>query len=117
MFNCTRVETRSIMQGKASGVTRRYPQGGCPHQTGSQLVFTTEFQSRDGRSVPFATATIISVRPSTIGELARDNVIVAKDGFSTGPEWKGHLNQMYRGVSDGDSVHHISFRIDEMEKI
>ncbi len=116
MFNCTRVETRSIMEGKASGVTRRYP-GGCPHQMGSQLVFVSEFQSRDSVPVPFATATIVSVRPSTIGELARDNMIVEKDGFSTGPEWKGHLNQMYRGVSDGDSVHHISFRIDDMEKV
>ncbi len=117
MFNCTRVETQRIMEGKASGVTRRYPQGECPHRIGSQLVFVTEHASRDSRPTPFATATIVSVRPSTIGALSRDEMTVEKDGFSTGPEWKGHLNQLYRGVSDNDSVYHISFRIDEMNKL
>ncbi len=116
MFACTRVETQRIMDGTATGVTRRYAAGECPHKPGSQLVFTTEFMARNGHPVAFATATIVSVRPSTIGELSRDKMTVMKDGFSTGPEWKGHLNQFYRGVKDDDSVCHISFRIDEMSK-
>lgn len=117
MFACTRVETQRIMDGSATGVTRRYEVGACPHMVGSQLVFTTEFlPSGDGRPLAFATATITSVRPSTIRELARDKMAVMKDGFSTGPEWKGHLNQFYRGVKDDDSVYHVSFKIDEMSK-
>lgn len=116
MFACTRVETQRIMNGAATGVTRRYEAGQCPHKTGSQLVFTTEYMSGDGVPATFATATIVSVRPSTVGELARDKMTVMKDGFSTGPEWKGHLNQLYRGIKDDDTVCHVSFRIDEMSK-
>jgi hypothetical protein len=106
------------MEGKACGVVRKCLEGKCPHKAGSKIVFTTKFLPwMDGdQSVPFAKATVVSVRPGTVGGFRRDRMLAGQDGFANGEVWHGHLNQFYGGICNSDSVYHITFRIDEIDK-
>lgn len=120
MFSCTRSETRFIVEGKTAGAVRRYPKGECPHRAGSQIVFTSKFlpwTPDDGKPVPFARGTIVSARPGTVGSFRKDNRLAEHDGFANGAVWHGHLCQLYNGIKDDESVYHISFRIDEVDKV
>jgi len=118
MFSCTRTETKLIMEEKAAGIVRRYPKGECPYKVGDEIAFTSRFipWMRDDKSVPFAKATITSLRPGTVDQFRKDNKMAEHDGFANGNTWHGHLNQFYRGIKDGESVYHISFRLTEVDK-
>jgi len=121
MFPCTRNETRLIMEDKACGVVRPYPDGACPHRVGSELVFTSKFLPWMGdsdQSVPFAKATIVSVRPGTIGAFRKDDQLAERDGFANGEVWLGHLRQIpgYEDIGDDVSAYHITFRLIEVDK-
>ena len=88
------------MEGKASGLTRKY-HGQCPHQVRGELILTSRFLELDEeRPIPFAKATIISVRPGTVGEFRRNNVQAQKDGYDNGNHWLGNMSMMYRGLKD-----------------
>ena len=93
MFSCTKTEARRIAEGKAVGVTRRYEHGDCPHKVGNDIVFTGNFfRGYEGQQVPFARGKIVSVRPGTVGQFRNDEMLAYQDGFSTSPEWHGHIN-------------------------
>lgn len=119
MFSCTRTETRLIINGKSCGVVRRYD-GKCPHKAGSEIVFTSKFlpwlAQDDERSIPFAKGIVVSVRPGTVGGFRKDNTMAERDGFSNGAVWHGHLNQHYRGIGDDVPVHHVTFKLEEVDK-
>lgn len=115
MFACSRFETGVIMNGKACGVIRRYDS--CPYSIGDQIVFTSKFLDNE-RNIPFAKATIVSIRPGTLRELSRDDRIVEYDGYSNGTVLEGYLSKFYGGTLNSDSkVYHLKFRIDEMDKL
>jgi hypothetical protein len=107
------------MEGKTAGVVRRYDVDSCPHQPKGQLVFTSRYlpwMGDDPKEIPFARATITSVRPGTVGAFRKDKMIAEQDGFENPAVWHGHLNQLYRGIADNVSVFHISFKIEEVDK-
>lgn len=116
MFHCTRTEMKLIMDGKASGVVRKY-EGNCPHDVGSQLVFTSDVLDDSGRQIPFCEATIISVRPGTVGQFESDEMIPQMDGFDNGSMWAAHLSVLYGGLKKTDHVFHIRFKIDQIDKM
>ena len=122
MFFCTRRETKLIMEGRSCGFVRRYsPPEGCPHKSNSQIVFTSKYlpwTPDDGKSIPFAKATVVSVRPGTVGSFRRDNRQAGDDGFANGEVWVGHLRQIrgYEDIDDAAPVYHVKFRIDEIDK-
>jgi|GEM_PF-5551904 len=119
MFSCTRTETRLIMEGKCAGIVRRYPKGTCPHSANGELVFTSKFlpwTPDDGKPIPFGKATVVSVRPGTVAQFRKDKRLPITDGFANGEVWFGHLSQFYGGISDDESVCHITFRVNEIDK-
>lgn len=118
MFSVTRTETKLIMEEKSAGVVRRYPSGECPYKVGDEIVFTSRFipWMKDEKPVPFAKATITSVRPGTIGSFRKDDRQAKHDGFANANTWHAHLNQFYRGIKDDDSAVHLSFRVIEIDK-
>lgn len=118
MFQCTRTETRLFMEGKSGGVVRKYG-GDCPHKAGNDIVLTSKYlpwTGDDGKSVPFAKGVIVSVRPGTVARFRKDKMIAQTDGFGSPPAWHGHLNMLYQGIRDDESVHHITIRIDAVDK-
>ncbi|MBN2258209.1 MAG: hypothetical protein JW704_10345 [Anaerolineaceae bacterium] len=115
MFSCNRLETQLIMEGRASGVARKYGKD-CPHVVGAELVLTSDTLDGSGRHIPFARATVTSVRPGTVGQFRKDKIQAEKDGYQSGEHWYGNLRQMYRGLNDTDKMHHISFLIIEIDK-
>lgn len=117
MFACNRNETRQIMEGKATGVARRYP-GGCPHVPGSELWLTSDSLDRSGagRHIPFAKIQVVSVRPGTVGQFRRDPMIAEIDGYANGAVWFGQMSQMYKGIKDTDNIVHLKFRVIQMDK-
>jgi len=115
MFSCTLNETKLIQEGKASSVTRPCP-AGHPYAVGGKLLLTSEFVAHTGKETPFATATITSVRPITVGEMRRDKRLCQMDGFSGGPEWYGHLRQRYKTLRDEDKLIRLQFKLEEMDK-
>jgi hypothetical protein len=118
MFALTRLETQKIMQGLATGCIRNYG-GDCPHEVGNEIVLTSMYLDTTGadRQIPFARAQVVSVRPGTAGEFRRDPIVAEMDGFENGEVLFGHLNQMYRGVKETDRLHHIKFRVIEIDKM
>ena len=117
MLACNQFETRQIMEGVATGVTRKY-HGSCPHQVKGELVLTSRYLEPDGnRPIPFARATITSIRPGTAGQFRRDNIQAKKDGYQSGAHWFGNINRMYNGIKDSDEMHHLSFRIVQIDKL
>lgn len=115
MFHCDRIETKNIMSGQADGVVRMYG-GGCPHKVGNEIVLTSKTLDSSGRSIPFARATITSIRPGTVGEFSRDPMIAEMDGFENPAVWLGHLRVVYPGIREGEQVTHIRFRLVEMDR-
>ena len=116
MFSCTRNETKLIQEGRATSVTRQYGKS-CPHEPGAQIVLTSRYVGPpDEGEIPFAVATITSVRPATIAEMRRDERLCKMDGFSGPAEWHGHFLRMYPGAQDDTAVHRLQLRIDEMDK-
>jgi len=118
MFSCTRTETQLIVAGKTAGAVRRYPAGECPHSAGGQIVFTSRYLPwvKDGKSFIFAKGTIVSMRPGTVGRFRKDNRMAEQDGFANGPTWHGHINQLYAGIKDDESVYHITFKIEDVDR-
>lgn len=114
MFALNRHETKQIMSGKASGAARKYDV--CPHKAGAEIVFTSKYLDTSGRSIPFAKATISSVRPGTVGQFRRDQMVAAMDGYENGEHWFGMMSIMYPGLQDSDEITHIKFRITEMDR-
>jgi hypothetical protein len=115
MFSCTLNETKLIQEGKASSVTRPWPDPN-PYTVTGKLLFTSEYVSHTGKETPFAVATITSVRPITVGEMRRDKRLCQMDGFSGGPEWYGHLRQRYKAIRDEDKLIRLQFKLEEMDK-
>jgi hypothetical protein len=115
MFDLNRFETKQIMEGRATGCTRKYGDV-CPHVPGAEIIFTSKFLDLSGKSVPFARAQVVSVRPGTVGEFRRDSMIAEIDGYPNGEVWYGQMGVMYKGVKDTDKMHHIKFRIIEIDK-
>lgn len=120
MLGCTQYEARAIMDGRAVGIVRKYDtKMGCPHAPNSQIVLTLEGNDNDGkkRQVAFAKATVISVRPGTVGRFRKDKMLAQQDGFDNEVAWYTHFsNMLYKGIGDDVKVHHITFRIEKMEK-
>lgn len=115
MLSCTRNETKLIQEGKASSVTRPCP-AGHPYKVGGEVLFTSAFVSGEGKEIPFARATITSVRPITVGEMRRDKRLCQLDGFANGGEWFGHLRTRYRTIRDEDKLVRLQFKLEEMDK-
>jgi len=112
------METGLILEGKASGVVRRYGES-CPHEPGNEIVFTSKYLAgtKDPtQEVPFAKGQVVSVRPGTVGQFRKDKMLAEKDGYANGNVWYGHMSQLYKGISDDTQVHHVSFRIVELDK-
>ena len=120
MFSCTRKETQLIMQGQSCGVVRRYSDEGCPHEPGGEIVFTSQYLpwTCDNPSpVPFAKATVVSVRPGSVKKFKRDNEMAKRDGFANALDWYTHFSMMvYKGIGDDTPVHHVTFRLLEVDK-
>ena len=119
MFSCNRNETRRILEGKAVGAVRKYdPKVGCPHKPGSELILTSKFMPGfEGQSVPFAKAEITSVRPGTAAQFRKDDHIGQMDGYKNAAAWWAYFSgQMYAGIKDSEPLHHVQFRILEMDK-
>lgn len=115
MFDLNRFETKQVMQGRATGFTRKYGDT-CPHVPGAEIILTSKFLDRYGKSIPFARAQVVSVRPGTVGEFRRDSMIADIDGYPNGEVWHGQMNMMYKGVKDTEKMHHIKIRIIEIDK-
>jgi len=115
MFSCNRYETKVIMDGKSSGMVRQYGDI-CPHEVGAEIVLTSSYLTQDGKALPFARATVTSVRPGSVGEFRRDPMLYETDGYKNGEHWFGNMSQMYRGIKDTDKMFHISFRLIEIDK-
>lgn len=114
MLTCNQYETKLIMDGSCDGIVRRYPDG-CPHSVKSEIVLTSKYL--DGvRNIPFARATITSIKPGTVAQFRRDNEQAKKDGYKSASHWFGNINRMYKGLRDDDSLHHLSFRIIQIDK-
>lgn len=123
MFSCSRFETKQIQEGRATVITRRYdPTMGCPHEVGKQITLSSAYlDSHPGQEMPFAVATVVSIRPCNARELREDDLPGMKgaprtDGFPNGEAWFAHLGIMYPGIGDDVPLHRIQFRIDDMEK-
>ena len=115
MFACNRLETKLIMGGEATGVCRKYGDS-CPHVPGAEIVLTSKFLDNSGRNIHFAKATIISVRPGTVGQFRRDKRQAKRDGYANGEHWHGNLSQMYKGMRDTDKMYHLTFQITQIDK-
>ena len=119
MFSCNRYETRRILEGRAVGAVRKYdPRMGCPHKTKAEIVLTSRFMpGLEGQSIPFSMAEITSVRPGTAAQFRKDDHIGQMDGYDNAAAWWTYFsNEMYRGIKDEEPLHHIQFRIIEMDK-
>lgn len=114
MFSCTRHETVAIRQGRSTGAVRRYL-GECPHKPSSMIKLSSKYvDGANGREIVFATATVVSVRPGTVGQFRKDKALAEKDGFESGPAWYTHLKRfLYKDARDGEKVYHVSFKIEE----
>jgi len=51
-----------------------------------------------------------------VAQFRKDKMLPQQDGFANGAVWHGHLAQLYKGIKDDESVFHITFRIDEVDK-
>lgn len=105
------------MTGMATGCTRKYGDN-CPHRPGAEIVFTSKSMDLTGgdRSIPFARAQVVTVRPGTVGEFRRDPMIAEMDGYENGEVWYGQMKVLYGGLRDSEKMHHIKFRIIEIDK-
>ncbi len=115
MFSCSRNETQLIQDGIATSVTRQYP-AGHPHKVGAQIIFTSSHVSHGDGEVPFAVGRIISIRPSSVAEMRRDERLCRMDGFRSCAEWFGHFKKRYPVFSDDTPVVRLQFKIEEMDK-
>lgn len=117
MLHCTRHETGLIKEGKSVGIVRRYDhKSGCPHAPGSIIFFANNELDDSGRQIPFASATVITVRRGTVSEFSKDPMIAEMDGFKSLASWISHLRVLYKGIGASDTVYHIKFRMDDMDK-
>ena len=114
MFALTRYETKVIMEGKASGCARKYDN--CPHAVGAEIVLTSKFLDQSGRSIPFAKATVVSIRPGTVQQFKADPMIAEMDGYPNASVWAGQMRVMYGTLKDTDKITHIKFRITELDR-
>lgn len=116
MFSCTSRETRMAIEGKMAGAVRKYGKK-CPHKSGGMMTLTSKYlRGVGGKETPFATVVITSVRPGTVGQFRNDKQLPLTDGFANGVTWHTHLSMIYRGIKDDEPVHHITFRIKEVEE-
>ncbi len=119
MFNCNRHETRLINGGTLHGVIRRYANDvGCPHDPGGEIIFTSKFlRKHEGKEVPFAKGTVVSVRPGTVGEFRRSDVIAQMGGYANGVAWHTYFaTQQYPGIRDDERVYNIQVRVTDVDK-
>jgi hypothetical protein len=119
MFSCNRYETRKILEGRATGAVRKYdPETGCPHKAKAEIVLTSRYMPGfEGQAIPFARAQVVSVRPGTAAQFRKDDMIGQMDGYGNAAAWWAYFsNEMYRGVKDDEQLHHIKFRIIEMDR-
>lgn len=115
MFALNRFETKQIMSGRAGGCARKYGDE-CPHKPGDEIVLSSRFLSPADNSIPFAKAQVVSVRPGTVAEFRRNPMIAEMDGYPNGEVWFGQMNVMYKGLKEDEKMHHIKFRILEIDK-
>lgn len=115
MFSLSRHETKLVMSGKATGAARVYSD--CPHKPGNEIYLSSRTIDASGarRSITFAKAQIISVRPGTVGQFRRDPMIAEMDGYANGESWRAQLGVRYKGIKDTDNITHIKFRILQMD--
>jgi len=118
MFSCNRHETRCFLEGRATGAVRRYSEDhGCPHEPGSEIVLTSPFLDGKGTHIPFAKAVVISVRPGTLAQFARDEGIARMDGFRVAKEWESWVKKiLYPGIHDDAKVYHLKLRLSDVDK-
>lgn len=115
MFSCSQNETKMIQEGRISCVSRPYHDPH-PYAVKGKLILTSKYVGLGGKEAPFATATITSLRPTTVGEMRRNKEACKLDGWPSGAAWVGHLRQLYPGLRDDDRLLQIQFRITEMDK-
>jgi len=115
-LTCSQMELSKIVDGSSDGVTRMYPTG-CPHDVGAEIILTSRFLvgHRD-EDLPFARATIKSIRPATVDERERDDKLAKMDGFVSGREWAIYFRQMYGPVAGRQECFRLQLRIDKMDK-
>lgn len=116
MLACNRWETKQIIEGKASGISRKYNNGVCPHEVRGELILTSEYLPGVEKQEPFGKAEIISVRPGTFGQFSRDERMIRGDGYLNSIDWKIQIGKMYPGLKDTDSMHHITFKLIHIEE-
>lgn len=120
MLSVTRHELAKLLSGEADGVTREYPgPGGCPHKPGDKMILSSRASDPENKQeMPFAGATVMTVRPCTIGERRKDNRLAKLDGFSGGEDWYMHFSKiLYRRDFDPSQMtHRLQLRIEKMEK-
>jgi hypothetical protein len=116
MFSCTRYETKQIQEGLAMSVTRVYPNG-CPHEVGSQIVFTSKYLTANDGEVPFAVGVLVSIRPITIDQMIYTDQYSQMDGFPNAHAWEQHFrNVLYPGIGMESKLYRLQFRLEEMER-
>jgi hypothetical protein len=116
MLSCSRNETKLIQNGKATSLTRLWADPS-PYVVGNPVVLTSRYVGvPEEGEIPFAIATIVSIRPVTVGEMRRDARLCQMDGFRNPAEWLGHLQTRYRGIADSARLVRLQLRIDEMDK-
>lgn len=120
MLYCTGYETRKIMDGSAAGLVRM---GECPYLPGDEIVLTSDAIDKDNgdgksRHIPFAKAQVISVRPGTVRQFKQDKMTMSMDGYENGNVWvQHHRSNLYKSMKDTDKVHHVKFRITQIDKM
>ena len=43
-------------------------------------------------------------------------MIADMDGYANGNVWRGQMQQMYPGIKDTERMHHIKFRVTEIDR-
>lgn len=79
------------------------------------MVLTSRYVGGDGET-PFAIATVVSVRPTTVQEMMREPRLCSMDGFESPAVWHGHFRTRYPGIGDAARLMRLQLRIDEMDK-
>jgi hypothetical protein len=117
MLVCTQNETKMVLDQGVRCVTRPAP-GQHPYAAHGGLMLASQYvPGTDGvKPMPFATATITSVRPTTVEAMRRDAEACKLDGFSSPAAWWGHMRLNFKSVHAGDRLVQIQFHVDRMEK-
>jgi hypothetical protein len=91
---------------------------GCPYKQGDEIVIVSEhLRDQEGQPVPLAKATIVSVRPGTVGGFRSDPMIAQVDGYENSAIWHTYYTKVIeKGIRDDTPVFHLKFKVDDIEQ-